>query len=83
MPLAGFPRDIVAQPLERLRTPFDSPEWLYEIKYDGFRGLAYLKAGQGTLVSRNGNVMSRFAGLATELGGALAKHGANRGVRTA
>jgi ATP-dependent DNA ligase len=69
-----FPRDVVTQPLERLRTPFDSPEWLYEIKYDGFRGLAYLKAGEGSLVSRNGNVMRRFRGLATELAQACSKH---------
>ena len=72
--LREFPGDVVAQPLERLRTPFDSPEWLYEIKYDGFRGLGYLKAGEGTLVSRNGNVMRRFRTLAAELAQAISKH---------
>ncbi len=28
-------------PLARLHAPFDHPEWLFELKYDGFRSLAY------------------------------------------
>jgi len=28
-------------PLTRLREPFDHPDWIFEIKHDGFRGLAY------------------------------------------
>src|SRR5687767_8057907 len=27
-------------PLARLHAPFDHPDWLYELKYDGFRALA-------------------------------------------
>jgi ATP-dependent DNA ligase len=26
----------------RRREPFDDPDWLFEFKYDGFRGLWYL-----------------------------------------
>lgn len=37
------------------KRPFSDPEWLYEIKYDGFRCLI-LKAGERMdLLSRNGN----------------------------
>ncbi|MFL9903055.1 DNA ligase [Paraburkholderia fungorum] len=37
------------------RRPFSDPEWLYEIKYDGFRCLI-LKVGEHVdLLSRNGN----------------------------
>jgi len=43
-------------PLAVLREPFDHPDWLFEIKYDGFRALAYVEHGSGRLVSRKGNV---------------------------
>jgi bifunctional non-homologous end joining protein LigD len=72
----SFPRDVVAQPLERLRAPFDSPEWVFELKYDGFRGLAYLAAGDGVLVSRKAIRMRRFAGLAGDVAMKLASHAA-------
>jgi len=47
-------------PLARLQEPFDHPEWLYEVKNDGFRALAYIAEGQARLVSRNGNAFKRF-----------------------
>ena len=34
---------------------FDDPEWLYEIKYDGYRALTKINAGKVEMVSRNGN----------------------------
>ena len=43
------------------KEPFDDPEWLFEFKYDGFRGLCYLdEQGRCRFISRNGNVLSRF-----------------------
>ena len=56
----SFPCDVMAQPLERLPAPFDSPDWLYEIKYDGFRGLAFVDDGDNLLVSRAGNPCAAF-----------------------
>jgi ATP-dependent DNA ligase len=44
----------------RRRNIFDSPDWVYEVKHDGFRALAYLEDGQRRLVSRRGNAMKRF-----------------------
>ena len=35
--------------------PFDSPEWLFEIKWDGYRAVAFLDHGKMRLVSRNQN----------------------------
>ena len=38
---------------------FHTADWVYEVKYDGFRALAYIEDGRW-LVSRNGNEMKRF-----------------------
>ena len=35
--------------------PFDGPDWLFEIKWDGYRALAFIEAGKLRLVSRNQN----------------------------
>lgn len=35
--------------------PFDDPQWLYEVKWDGYRAVAFAKDGQAQLVSRNQN----------------------------
>jgi bifunctional non-homologous end joining protein LigD len=45
------------------------PGWLYEVKWDGYRALASLVAGEGvTLTSRRGNDLTeRFAGVAGAL----------------
>jgi DNA ligase D-like protein (predicted ligase)/DNA ligase D-like protein (predicted 3'-phosphoesterase) len=37
------------------KEPFSSPDWLFEIKFDGIRALAYVQRGRALLVSRNGN----------------------------
>lgn len=34
--------------------PFDNDEWLFEVKYDGYRALAHINKNQVELVSRNG-----------------------------
>jgi len=33
---------MIPAPRAELRAPFDPPHWLFELKYDGFRALAYL-----------------------------------------
>ena len=35
--------------------PFDNPEWLFEIKWDGYRAVAFLENGKARLMSRNHN----------------------------
>src|SRR5436853_4131435 len=50
--------------LSRRPEPFDSDEYLYELKIDGFRALARIAEGKGELISRNGNVFRGFAELA-------------------
>ncbi|HEX5246566.1 MAG TPA: DNA ligase D [Gaiellaceae bacterium] len=47
-------------------------EWLYEIKWDGYRALGYVRNGTAKLVSRNGNdLTARFPGVAKALGQAM------------
>jgi len=38
---------------------------IFELKIDGFRALAHIDAGQGQLISRNGNTFRGFGELAT------------------
>jgi len=42
--------------LVSVREPFDHPQWLYEVKWDGFRALAYIDGHQCRLASRRGHV---------------------------
>jgi bifunctional non-homologous end joining protein LigD len=53
--------------LSRRPEPFDSDEYIYELKVDGFRALARIANGKGELISRNGNVFRGFADLAASL----------------
>jgi bifunctional non-homologous end joining protein LigD len=48
---------------------FKHPDWVYELKHDGFRALAYLDQGRCRFVSRKGNEMKRFE----DLGAAIRK----------
>jgi bifunctional non-homologous end joining protein LigD len=49
-------------PIIPVRRPdiFDGSDWVYELKYDGFRALAYVEDGRCRFVSRKGNEMKRF-----------------------
>jgi ATP-dependent DNA ligase len=47
-------------PLSRRPAPFDHPEWLFELKYDGFRSLAVIHSGRCELISRNCNSFKSF-----------------------
>jgi len=47
-----FPR-IHPMRLRLVREPFDHPDYIFELKHDGFRAIAYLQNGESKLVSRN------------------------------
>jgi bifunctional non-homologous end joining protein LigD len=40
--------------------PFDDPAYLFEPKYDGFRGLLYLSGREGHFRSKRGKVLKQF-----------------------
>jgi bifunctional non-homologous end joining protein LigD len=47
-------------------------DWLYEVKWDGYRALGYVRGGEARLVSRRGNDLTqRFPTVARELPRAL------------
>jgi ATP-dependent DNA ligase len=39
--------------LRLVREPFDHPDYIFELKHDGFRAVAYLQNGESKLISRN------------------------------
>jgi len=47
-------------PLLKRAAPFDNPDWIYELKMDGFRALAVIEHGRAQLLSRNGNPFASF-----------------------
>jgi bifunctional non-homologous end joining protein LigD len=57
--------------LSRRPKPFDSDDYVFELKIDGFRSLAYVENGKCDLVSRNGNTFRNFKDLAQWIGGNL------------
>ena len=48
---------------QRLERPFDDPAWMFEPKYDGFRGLLYVTRRDCHFRSKRGNVLRRFQDL--------------------
>lgn len=57
--------------LTRQLKPFDHPEWVFELKYDGFRAMCYVEGGNAMLVSRNGNTFKSFPDLCERIAGTL------------
>jgi ATP-dependent DNA ligase len=53
------------------KEPFDASDWLFDVKYDGFRALCYIEQGRCRVVSRNGNAMSRFDALGDQMAAVL------------
>jgi bifunctional non-homologous end joining protein LigD len=54
-------------PLTRVAEAFDDPDWLFELKHAGFRALALIERYSCRLVSRRGQVFSRWPQLCEEL----------------
>jgi len=49
--------------LGRAPAPFSHPDWLFEIKWDGFRSLVRIEQGKCRLISRKGNEFKSFRAL--------------------
>jgi bifunctional non-homologous end joining protein LigD len=63
-------------PLAVLGQPFDHRDWVFELKYDGFRALAYVESGRARLVSRKRNTYKTFGVLCDSIAATLDVTGA-------
>jgi len=57
---APMPKDISPMLATLVDKPFDEEGWSYEIKWDGYRALAYLKKGKVELRSRNNKSFEKY-----------------------
>lgn len=53
-----FPTAIKPMLATLVDEPFDNPDWSYEVKWDGYRALAYINKGKVSLSSRNNKSFS-------------------------
>src|SRR5437667_6089292 len=58
-------------PLLKRAAPFDDPDWLFELKMDGFRALAVIEHGRAQLLSRSGHPFASFSALAESISNSL------------
>lgn len=52
---SAMPMGILPMLATLVDKPFDKPDWVFEIKWDGYRSISYLKGPQVELFSRNNN----------------------------
>jgi len=52
-PEAAIPGNVKPMLATLVSEPFDDPEWVYEVKWDGYRALAIINKGEAELISRN------------------------------
>ena len=65
---AAMPKALKPMLATLVEAPPRSDEWLYEVKWDGYRALVFVEDGRARLVSRNQNDFTAgFAELAAEL----------------
>ena len=66
---AGMPRTIHPMLATLVEEPFDDEQWLFEIKWDGYRAISHLQSGKAELLSRNQNDLTvEFPEIARALG---------------
>lgn len=54
-----FPEPFRPMLAELSRSSFSRKNWIYEIKYDGYRAILFKKDGRVSLISRNGNNLNK------------------------
>jgi len=70
-PFEALPTKLAPMMAELGDAPFNSPDWMWEPKLDGYRVLAFIEDGRVTFRSRRGgmNLTAAFPALAEELAG--------------
>jgi bifunctional non-homologous end joining protein LigD len=52
-PVKPMPHGIIPMLATAVREPFDHPDWIFEVKWDGYRAVAEIRDREVTLYSRN------------------------------
>jgi len=60
LPFQATLPQISPSPLTFLKEPIGHPNWVHEVKHDGFRGILYVDRDQAWLVSRKGKKFRQF-----------------------
>jgi bifunctional non-homologous end joining protein LigD len=58
-PVKPMPKGIKPMLATLINEPFDHPDWIFEVKWDGYRAVAEIRDGEVSLYSRNGISFSR------------------------
>ncbi len=67
-PVRPMPHGLEPMLATLAREPFDHPDWIFEVKWDGYRALAEIRDGAVSLYSRNGISFNRkFSAVAEAL----------------
>ena len=68
-PAKPMPRRIKPMLATLIKEPFDHPDWVFEMKWDGYRAIAEIQDGDVALYSRNGISLSKkFSPITEALG---------------
>jgi len=71
---AAFPASVEAQLATLVDEAPGGDEWVFELKYDGYRALCHLRGGEASLITRNGKDWTdRFESIARVAGGLPAR----------
>jgi bifunctional non-homologous end joining protein LigD len=52
-PKSAVPKNIKPMKATLVDAPFDDPDWVYEVKWDGYRAIAFIDKNGAELISRN------------------------------
>jgi bifunctional non-homologous end joining protein LigD len=67
---------LIPQPLKSKLAPFDHPDWIFELKYDGFHAVAHVENERCQLISRNGAKFASFSNLSADIARSLGSRNA-------
>ncbi|GAB2984170.1 DNA ligase D [Mucilaginibacter puniceus] len=59
-PKSAIPKSIKPMKATLVDEPFDDPNWLYEVKWDGYRAVGIINKGDVQLISRNNLPFDKF-----------------------
>ncbi len=59
-PKSAVPKNIKPMKATLVDEPFDDPDWLYEVKWDGYRAIATIDKSDAQLISRNDIPFDKF-----------------------